>query len=135
MVVAPLKASHNVRCGSASGAKGAEKRGFVPQIEGGESLLTLPYPEPGEPPQVRLWHAEELGADWRPPLCTGWGEKRFDQLVALAGGLPASVAAEDLARLSAVSEWCCGSSARSQPHPMRGYSGVWASTLPNFEWL
>jgi hypothetical protein len=65
-----------------------------------------PYPEPGAPPQVRLWHAEELGADWRPPLCTGWGEKRFDQLVALAGRLPASVAAEDLlAKLSAVSQW------------------------------
>ena len=71
--------SHNVRCAERSRAKGAEKRGFVPQIEGGESLLTLPYLEPGEPPQVRLWHAEELGADWRPPLCTGWGEKRFDQ--------------------------------------------------------
>ena len=65
-----------------------------------------PYPEQGAPPQVRLWHAEELGADWRPPLCTGWGEKRFDQLVALAGRLPTSVAAEDLLeKLSAVSKW------------------------------
>jgi hypothetical protein len=78
----------------------------APRPPCGEEPPDPPYPEPGAPPQVRLWHAEELGADWRPPLCVGWGEKRFDQLVALAGRLPASVAAEDLlARLSAVSEW------------------------------
>jgi hypothetical protein len=30
-------------------------------------------------------HSEDLGADWRPPACTGWSDLAFDQVVGLAG--------------------------------------------------
>ena len=65
-----------------------------------------PFPEAGAAPNVRLWHASELPPEWRPPLCSGWGELRFDQLVGLAGRLPSGVSAEDLmTRLGAISGW------------------------------
>ena len=64
-----------------------------------------PFPAPGAPPNVRLWHAHELPPDWRPPPCTGWGELRFDQLVGLAGRLPSGLGAKDLlARFGAISK-------------------------------
>ena len=44
-----------------------------------------PFPGIGDPPNVRLWHSEDLGADWRPPACTGWKDLTFDQVVGLAG--------------------------------------------------
>jgi hypothetical protein len=44
-----------------------------------------PFPGIADPPNVRLWHSEDLGADWRPPACTGWSDVAFDQVVGLAG--------------------------------------------------
>jgi hypothetical protein len=44
-----------------------------------------PFPAITDPPNVRLWRSEDLGADWRPPACTGWSDLAFDQLVGLAG--------------------------------------------------
>lgn len=44
-----------------------------------------PFPGIADPPNVRLWHSEDLGADWRPPACTGWSDLAFDQMVGLAG--------------------------------------------------
>ncbi len=72
---------------------------------GGETPVP-PFPAAGAPPNVRLWHASELSADWQPPACTGWRGLRFDQLVGLAGRLPPSLDAADLlARLGAISGW------------------------------
>jgi hypothetical protein len=63
-------------------------------------------PAVGGPPNVQLWHAGELAPGWRPPACSGWQGLRFDQLVGLAGRLPAGVSGGDLlARFGAVSEW------------------------------
>jgi hypothetical protein len=44
-----------------------------------------PFPGIDNPPNVRLWHSEDLKADWRPPACTGWSDLAFDQVVGLAG--------------------------------------------------
>ncbi len=44
-----------------------------------------PFPGIADPPNVRVWHSEDLGADWRPPACTGWSDLALDQLVGLAG--------------------------------------------------
>jgi hypothetical protein len=44
-----------------------------------------PFPGIADPSNVRLWHSEDLGADWRLPACTGWSDLAFDQLVGLAG--------------------------------------------------
>ena len=44
-----------------------------------------PFPGIAAPPHVRLWHSEDLSADWQPPACTGWNDLAFDQLVGLAG--------------------------------------------------
>jgi hypothetical protein len=44
-----------------------------------------PFPGIADPPNVRLWHSEDLGADWRPPACVGWSDLAFDQVVGLAG--------------------------------------------------
>jgi hypothetical protein len=44
-----------------------------------------PFSEIDDPPNVRLWRSEDLGADWRPPACTGWSDLAFDQLVGVAG--------------------------------------------------
>jgi hypothetical protein len=64
------------------------------------------FPAVGGSPNVRLWHAGELAPGWRPPACSGWQGLRFDQLVGLAGRLPAGVSGGDLlARFGAVSEW------------------------------
>jgi hypothetical protein len=64
------------------------------------------FPAAGAPPNVRLWHASELPPAWQPPPCVGWHAVRFDQLVGLAGRLPAAIRAEDLlARFGAVSQW------------------------------
>ena len=72
---------------------------------GGEAPVPA-IPAPGGPPDVQVWHAGELPPDWRPPPCTGWGGLRFDQLVGLAGRLPASLRVADLlARLGAFSAW------------------------------
>jgi hypothetical protein len=64
-------------------------------------------PPAGDPPNIQLWPASELPADWRPPTCTGWDGLRFDQLVGLAGRLPSGASAAEglLTQLGAVSAW------------------------------
>lgn len=49
------------------------------------SLPVPPFPEIADPPNVRLWHSDDLGAEWQLPPCTGWSDLAFDQLVGLAG--------------------------------------------------
>ena len=71
---------------------------------GGEAAEPA-FPAPGAPADVRLWHGSELAPEWRLSPCTGWGERRFEQLVGLAGWLPSGVGAEDLlARFGAISK-------------------------------
>ena len=72
---------------------------------GGETPVP-PLPAVGQAPNVQLWHMSALRADWQPPACTGWRGLRFDQMVGLAGRLPASLGAADLVqRLGAISTW------------------------------
>jgi hypothetical protein len=64
------------------------------------------FPTAGTAPDVRLWHDSEVPPEWRPPACAGWEGVRFEQLVGLAGRLPADMRVEDLlARLGAISQW------------------------------
>ncbi len=64
-----------------------------------------PFPGSADPPNVRLWRSEDLGADWRPPACTGWNHLGFDQLVGLAGRFRSSGDGEDiLARFGRISQ-------------------------------
>jgi hypothetical protein len=44
-----------------------------------------PFPGIGNPPNVCLWHSDDVGADWRPPAGTDWSDLAFDQVVGLAG--------------------------------------------------
>jgi hypothetical protein len=77
-----------------------------PQPPCGGAAPVPPFPAAGAPPNVQLWHASDLGADWQPPACTGWRGLQFDQLVGLAGRLPAGIGAADLVkRLGAISGW------------------------------
>ena len=77
-----------------------------PQPPCGGEAPRPPFPTPGAPPNLHLWHADELPPAWRPPACTGWGGLRFEQLVGLAGRLPSGLRAADvLARLGAISAW------------------------------
>jgi hypothetical protein len=64
-----------------------------------------PFPGSADPPNVRLWRSEDLGADWRPPVCTGWSHLAFGQLVGLAGRFRSPGDAEDiLARFGRISQ-------------------------------
>jgi hypothetical protein len=64
-----------------------------------------PFPGIADPPNVRLWHSEDLPADWRPPACTGWNDLAFDQLVGLAGRFRSPDDAEGiLARFGRISQ-------------------------------
>jgi hypothetical protein len=64
-----------------------------------------PFPGIADPPNVRLWHSEDLEADWRPPVCTGWSDLAFDQLVGLAGRFRSPDDAEAiLARFGRISQ-------------------------------
>jgi len=60
------------------------------------------YAEPGAPPNVQAWRGDDLGADWQPPDCVGWGSPGFDVLVALAGRFTAPGTVHDLLRRFAV---------------------------------
>lgn len=61
------------------------------------------FPAPGAAPNVELWTAEALGADWMPPACTGWN-KGAALVVALTGQFPSSRDTDAmLARIGAIS--------------------------------
>ena len=49
-----------------------------------EAVPSPTYPASGELPAVHVWAADELGADWMPPACTGWRPLPFRMLVATA---------------------------------------------------
>ena len=43
-----------------------------------------PFPTLDASPIVRVWNPSDLGPDWKPPTCTGWGASEFPTIVALA---------------------------------------------------
>lgn len=43
------------------------------------------YPEPGEPPAVRLWHMDAMPPGWAPAACSGLERREGAVLVAVAG--------------------------------------------------
>ena len=62
---------------------GAAQAGPQPPCGG---MTAVPeYAAPGDPPAVKFWSEKELGADWRPPACTGWTGSGFSTLVTTAG--------------------------------------------------
>lgn len=62
------------------------------------------YAAPGAPPNLRAWSSGELSRDWVPPPCTGWSDRGFDVMVALAGSFRHDGSIEDLLnRIGAVS--------------------------------
>jgi hypothetical protein len=64
-----------------------------------------PFPGIADPPNVRIWHSQDLKPDWRPPVCTGWSDLAFDQLVGLAGRFRSPDDAEGiLARFGRISQ-------------------------------
>jgi hypothetical protein len=64
-----------------------------------------PFPGIADPPNVRIWHAQDLNPDWRPPACTGWSDFAFDQLVGLAARFRSPDDAEGiLARFGRISQ-------------------------------
>ena len=63
-----------------------------------------PFPGIADPPNVRVWHAQDLAPDWQLPACTGWSNLAFDQLVGLTGRFRSRDDAEGiLARFGRVS--------------------------------
>lgn len=62
------------------------------------------YPAAGETERSRTWTQSDLGANWRPPACTGWTGTDFRLIVALAGRIPRETSADQLlARFGSVS--------------------------------
>jgi hypothetical protein len=64
------------------------------------------------PPNVEVWKQQDAGSRWAPPACTGWGSRRFDVLVAVAGRFRGEDNAETLlprfgevSRLARVRYW------------------------------
>jgi hypothetical protein len=82
--------------------------GVVPQIErqpscGKEPIP--PYPSLDDPAIVKSWSESDLGHDWRPPACTGWGAVGFTRLVTTVARFRHSSGAEGLLRhIGAISE-------------------------------
>lgn len=70
------------------------------------SAATSPYSPPGVPPEVKLWHADDLTrAGWTPPDCLGWASASQSRLiVATAGSFRFDGTADKLvARIGAIS--------------------------------
>src|ERR1700687_5314034 len=50
---------------------------------------TVPaYPGLNEQAVVKSWSKSDLGRDWKPPACSGWGEVGFTSLVTIAARFP-----------------------------------------------
>lgn len=63
------------------------------------------YPRPDDPPTVKLWSRAALGANWKPPACTGWSAPGFTSLVTTAARFHHASGADDLLRhIGAISE-------------------------------
>jgi hypothetical protein len=54
---------------------------------------------------VKVWNASDLGADWKPPACTGWGASESPTIVAVAARFRFTAGTDGLRhRIGAVSE-------------------------------
>jgi hypothetical protein len=63
------------------------------------------YPELDQAPVVKVWEREGLGAEWIPPVCTGWKEPGFATLVVAAGRFRVPPGPDGLLRrIGAISE-------------------------------
>jgi hypothetical protein len=56
------------------------------------------FPRVDEPANVKAWSASELGADWKPPACTGWTATGFTSLVTIAARFRHPAGADDVLR-------------------------------------
>jgi hypothetical protein len=54
------------------------------------------YPSINEQSIVKSWSKSGLGRDWKPPVCTHWGEFGFSTLVTIAARFPSTSDAEGL---------------------------------------
>jgi len=54
--------------------------GAQPQLPCGQEAIP-PYPNLSSPPVVTFWGQSGVGADWKPPVCTGWRASGFSTLV------------------------------------------------------
>jgi len=67
--------------------------------------LAPPYPALDHPASVKLWSKSDLGPDWKPPACTGWGAVGFTTLVSIVARFRYTSEAEGLLRhIGAISE-------------------------------
>ena len=55
-----------------------------------------PHPSLAESPAVKFWNTAELGANWRPPACTGWTGEGFSTLVTTSARFHHASGMEDL---------------------------------------
>jgi len=63
------------------------------------------YPGLDDSAMVKSWSKSEVGSDWRPPVCTGWGGTGFTTLVTTVARFRHSSEAEGLLRhIGAISE-------------------------------
>jgi hypothetical protein len=54
------------------------------------------YPGMNEQAVVKSWSKSDFGRNWKPPVCTGWGEAGFTTLVTIAARFPETSEAEGL---------------------------------------
>jgi hypothetical protein len=63
------------------------------------------YPELDNSPVVKAWSKSDVGGDWKPPACTGWGAVGFTTLATTVARFRHNSEAEDLLRrMGAISE-------------------------------
>jgi hypothetical protein len=63
------------------------------------------FPATGTPPTIRAWKSSELGPNWKPPACTGWGPSTSPTVVALAARFQFAGGLDGLRRrIGAISE-------------------------------
>lgn len=64
-----------------------------------------PYPDLSNAPIVTFWSQNSLGADWKPPACTGWTADGFSTLVTATARLRGPSSADGLLRrIGAISQ-------------------------------
>jgi len=64
-----------------------------------------PYPRLDDSAIVKSWSESDLGGDWRPPACTGWGAVGFTTLVTTVARFRHTTGAEGLLRhIGAISD-------------------------------
>jgi len=63
------------------------------------------YPGVNEHAVVKSWSKSDLGRNWKPPVCSGWGEAGFTSLVTIVARFPDTSGAEGLLRhIGAISQ-------------------------------